>query len=435
MLKKLIIFFAVLLMLCQYALAASPPELVSYAAILAEKSTGEVLFEQNAHERLYPASMTKIMTSIIALEYGNMDDIVTVSADATAGLPERGSAVYLIPGEEIAFSDLIRYVLIASGNDGSNAIAEHVAGSIDAFVDLMNLKAEELGCEDTHFSNTHGLHDDNHYTTASDMLKISMYAMENETFASIAAETEVTLPITNKHDQTTRKFTTNHLLSTQSNSNYRLSGTIGIKTGFTTPAGYCLSAAIEQDNLTYYTVVMKSEKGEEGELYNFIDTIELMEYATDSFSMQTMLKSTEPITQLTVGLASDESNVVTLVPAEPIAALLPNDFQTSDLTFDFTTSEGVVAPVEEGQKLGELTVTYNGKSYGTVDLIALYGVERSQTLYIIDSLTSFLSSTVFRVIIGSLAAVIAIFVVYVIVVNRKRKKTRRYGRAGGKRRK
>ncbi|MBQ9534243.1 MAG: D-alanyl-D-alanine carboxypeptidase [Clostridia bacterium] len=430
MVKRIISSALVMLCLLTCAYALTPPDINAGAAILAELSSGEVLYEKNADAMMYPASTTKLVTAILAMEYGNPDDVITVNASALAGLPERGSAVYLIAGEEMQFMDMLRYLLIGSGNDAANAIAEHISGSQTDFVALMNTKAKSIGCQNTHFANAHGLHEDTHYTCARDMLLIAQYFMKNETLAQIVAETAVTLPVTNKHAKTTTKYTTNHLLSPQSQAGYYYSGAIGIKTGTTTKAGLCLAAAFEKDDLTYYTVVLGASKDENGKLGNFSETIKLFDYAANNFSRQIMLNSTEPITEVAVRLASDNREAVVLYPSSSISALLPADFKTSDLELRCDTEESVDAPVAKGQALGTLHVLYNGKEYGTLELVANEDIQRSEILYIMDRITAFFQSTVFRVIVGALIALIVIFLAYAVIARRRRKRRRRYG--GGK---
>ena len=372
--------------------------------------------------KLYPASTTKLMTALVAMEYGNPQDVVTVTRDAVDGLYEQGSASYLLAGEEISFMDLMRYLLIGSGNDAANALAIHVSGSVENFVELMNNTARELGCTNTHFVNPHGLHDEDHYTTARDLLKISLAAMKNETIAQLVAETEVVLPVTNKHDRTTTKYTTNHLISKKSTREYFYEGAIGIKTGYTTPAGMCLTAACVKGDYTYYSVVLGAEKvdGVDG---RFAETIKLFNYGAANWSQQVMLSSSEPIAEVPVRLSADQDTVV-VRPAENITAMLPNTFETGDLKLDYTLEEDVAAPVQQGDVLGKLTVRYGDKSYA-LDLVAAASVERSTMLYVLDCITGFFVSTTFKVIVASLVALVVIFVAYMIFINRRRAKRRK----------
>ena len=425
MVKKIICLLFAAVLLATPALAAAAPEhpVAAKGAILYELNTDTVLLEQDAHARLYPASTTKLMTALVAMEYGNPEDIITVPAEAVDGLFELGSASYLLAGEEISFMDLMEYMLIASGNDAANAMAIHISGSISAFADLMNNRAQELGCTNTHFVNPHGLHDEEHYTSARDLLRIAKAAMENPTIAEIVAKDEVVLPITNKHPQTTTKYTTNYLISRKSTRDYYYEGAIGIKTGTTTPAGLCLVGACVKGDYTYYTVVLGAEKGENGERNQFIETAKLFDYGAENFSQQVMLSSSEPIAEVPVRLSNEKDSVV-VTPSENITAMLPNAFETSDLTMKYTVEESVAAPVQAGDVLGKLTVSYEGKTW-QLDLVASSDAARSTVLYILDRITGFFASTAFKIIVASIVALIVILVVYVILVNRRRAKRRR----------
>ena len=425
MVKKIICLLFAAVLLATPALAAAAPEhpVAAKGAILYELNTDTVLLEQDADARLYPASTTKLMTALVAMEYGNPEDIITVPAEAVDGLFELGSASYLLAGEEISFMDLMEYMLIASGNDAANAMAIHISGSISAFADLMNNRAQELGCTNTHFVNPHGLHDEEHYTSARDLLRIAKAAMENPTIAEIVAKDEVVLPITNKHPQTTTKYTTNYLISRKSTRDYYYEGAIGIKTGTTTPAGLCLVGACVKGDYTYYTVVLGAEKGENGERNQFIETAKLFDYGAENFSQQVMLSSSEPIAEVPVRLSNEKDSVV-VTPSENITAMLPNAFETSDLTMRYTVEESVAAPVQAGDVLGKLTVSYEGKTW-QLDLVASSDAARSTVLYILDRITGFFASTAFKIIVASIVALIVILVVYVILVNRRRAKRRR----------
>ena len=425
MVKKIICILFAAVLLATPALAATAPEhpVAAKGAILYELNTDTVLLEQDADARLYPASTTKLMTALVAMEYGNPEDIITVPAAAVDGLFELGSASYLLAGEEISFMDLMEYMLIASGNDAANAMAIHISGSISAFADLMNNRAQELGCTNTHFVNPHGLHDEEHYTSARDLLRIAKAAMQNPTIAEIVAKDEVVLPITNKHPQTTTKYTTNYLISRKSTREYYYEGAIGIKTGTTTPAGLCLVAACVKGDYTYYTVVLGAEKGENGERNQFIETAKLFDYGAENFSQQVMLSSSEPIAEVPVRLSNEKDSVV-VTPSENITAMLPNAFETSDLTMKYTVEESVAAPVQAGDVLGKLTVSYEGKTW-QLDLVASSDAARSTVLYILDRITGFFASTAFKIIVAAIVALIVILVVYVILVNRRRAKRRR----------
>ena len=424
MLKKILCLALAAVLCCTPVLAAPAPThtVNAKAAILYEVNTDTILMEQDADMKLFPASTTKLMTALIALEYGNPDDVVTVTNEAIDGLYELGSASYLLNGEQISFMDLMRYLLIGSGNDAANALAIHVSGSVEGFVDLMNNKAQELGMTNTHFVNPHGLHNEEHYTSARDLLTLAKVVMENEIIADLVAQDELVLPVTNKHDRTTTKYTTNHLLSRKSTNEYYYEGAIGIKTGTTTPAGLCLVAGCVKGDYTYYSVVLGCEKME-GRSLQFEETIKLFNWGAATWSQQVMLSSSQPIADVPVRLG-DEKDTVVVRPSDNITAMLPNTFETDDLEMDYTLAEDVVAPVKAGDVLGELTVRYEDKEY-QLDLVAADDVERSTMLYVLDRVTAFFTSTTFKIIVAAIVALIAILVAYAILINRKRAKRRK----------
>ena len=424
MLKKILCLALAAVLCCTPVLAAPAPThtVNAKAAILYEVNTDTVLMEQDADMKLFPASTTKLMTALIALEYGNPDDVVTVTNEAIDGLYELGSASYLLNGEQISFMDLMRYLLIGSGNDAANALAIHVSGSVEGFVDLMNNKAQELGMTNTHFVNPHGLHNEEHYTSARDLLTLTKVVIENEIIADLVAQDELVLPVTNKHDRTTTKYTTNHLLTKKSTGEYYYEGAIGIKTGTTTPAGLCLVAGCVKGDYTYYSVVLGCEKME-GRSLQFEETIKLFNWGAATWSQQVMLSSSQPIADVPVRLG-DEKDTVVVRPSDNITAMLPNTFETDDLEMDYTLAEDVVAPVKAGDVLGELTVRYEDKEY-QLDLVAADDVERSTMLYVLDRVTAFFTSTTFKIIVAAIVALIAILVAYAILINRKRAKRRK----------
>ena len=286
----------------------------------------------------------------------------------------------------------------------------------------MNNKAQELGMDNTNFVNPHGLHNEDHYTTARDLLTLTKEVMKNDIIAELVAEDELVLPVTNKHDRTTTKYTTNQLLTKKSTGEYYYEGAIGIKTGTTTPAGLCLVAGCVKGDYTYYSVVLGCEKME-GTSLQFVETIKLFNWGAATWSQQVMLSSSQPIADVPVRLG-DEKDTVVVRPSENITAMLPNTFETDDLELDYTLVEDVVAPVKAGDVLGELTVRYEDKEY-QLDLVAADDVERSTMLYVLDRITAFFTSTTFKIIVAAIVALIAILVAYAILINRKRAKRRK----------
>ena len=219
------------------------------AALLIDLNTNRVVYEQDADERVYPASLTKIMTCLIALENGNLSDVVTVSESALADLDEDSSVAGLVVGEQMTLENLLYCMMVVSGNDACNVIAEHVAGSVTDFVRMMNQRAYELGCTNTHFNNPHGLHDESHYTTARDLAIITQAALKSENFRQIVDTYEYKLPDDNMRQNIPKLKTTNMLIyQSMSNSLYSPRAQ-GIKTGYTSQAGRCVISAAKSSGM------------------------------------------------------------------------------------------------------------------------------------------------------------------------------------------
>lgn len=259
----------------------SPADIHGQSAILIDGTTGQVLFEKNAHERLYPASITKIATGIYAIENGNPDDLVTVSHKARY---EEGTRVYLGEGEQVPLRKLEYGLLMHSGNDAATAIAEHLAGTNEQFAEELNRYLEEkTGVTDTHFTNPHGLHDPEHYTTAADMAKIAQYAMQNPEFREIVATKR--LPWDGR-EWKSELINHNKML-------WRYEGATGIKNGFTDQARHTLVVSAKRGETEFIAVTMKA--GSSAMAYN--DVTALLDYGFAHFETQQVAKAGQAFSQ------------------------------------------------------------------------------------------------------------------------------------------
>ena len=334
--------------------------LTSHAALLMEKTTGQILYAQNEHDAMPPASVTKIMTVLLTMEAiadGRIavDDVVTVSAYA-AGMG--GSQVYLSEGEQITVDDLLKAVCVSSGNDAAVALAEHVAGVTELFVEQMNNRARELGMKDTHFVNCTGLTAEGHVTSAYDIALMSR---------------ELLL-----HHPEIRQYTT-IWMDTLRNGTFGLSntnklirfyeGATGLKTGFTQEAGYCMSATAERDGMELIATIMKGATSDSRNA----DAKTLLNYG---FSTYTLLEiwPEEPLPALPVVLGASET-VSTTLPEEGKTLLLEKS-QASGLTQTVELPEEVTAPVCAGDRVGTLTVSRDGAEALAIPIVAGETVER-----------------------------------------------------------
>ena len=381
------------------------------AAILIDADTGEILYEQEAHTRRYPASITKVMTALLVLEAVgrnalSLDQIVTASANLHTGIGAGGSTADLKEGESLSVLDLLYSILLPSANEACNVLAEATAGTIPAFVAQMNQRAAELGMEDTHFANTHGYHDQDHYTTAYDIALLCQEVMKYPTFREIVSSTRHTLPATNEHESRTL-HNTNALISTWYVREYYYSKATGIKTGSTPEAGYCLASSATQGQRDLIAVVMGGKHYKDDPESNYFrESSDLLQWGFKNFSLQTILDTGEVgIAEIPVTLSSDR-NYVTVHPAQSIQVTLPNDMDITAFERKLTLPDQIEAPVTAGQKLGSVTILYRGKNYGTVDLLANDAVSRSELLYRLDQLQRLLDQFWVKALLVALAVLI-----------------------------
>ena len=413
-------------------------EVEAAAAILVDVETGTVLYEKEAHARRYPASITKVMTALLALEAVDrgeisLDQMVTLTSELYLGIGEGGSSADLKVGERLSVLDLLYCALLPSANEACNALAQVVGGSVSAFVEQMDQRAQELGMEDTHFANTHGYHDPDHYTTAYDIYLMCREAMSHETFRTITSSRSHDLPATEFHEARTI-YDTNALVSGWNyGSRYLYPYATGIKTGSTPEAGYCLASSASKDGRDLICVVLGAENiaNEDGttDRLQFSESVRLLEWGFDEFSTKTLLDSTYFAGTIPVTL-SRETDRVGAQAQGTLEALLPNDLDPADfqLTPEFT-AQSLEAPVEKGQVVGKVTVSNGDTVYGALDLVAVASVERSELLYRLDQIQTFFSLLWVRVALIVLLAVIVILVLRWLLFGRRR----RYGghRRGG----
>ena len=298
------------------------------------------------------------------------------------GLAADGSTAGIQAGEILTVDQLLQCMLIISANEACNILAEQVSGSVDAFVDAMNAKAEALGCEDTHFANASGLHNSQHYTTAWDLYRITAEAMKHEDFMRICDTARATIPATNLSGER-NLYTTNYLIDTWRSLGYVYSNAHGIKTGSTDEAGHCLVSSATDGSLSFVSVALGGPRVtlEDGEIrtYSFFDTREMFMWAFDNFSYQTVLEGSELVKEVSVALSQVDH--VSVHPASDVELLLPNGTDPATLERRLDLESPVDAPITEGQALGTLTLlSPEGEELATVDLLASHDVEASGLL-------------------------------------------------------
>ncbi len=353
----IILSWLLILIAARPLLASAGPEIAGQSAVVMDSSNGQVLFEQESNQKMYPASTTKIMTAIIALEYGRMDDLVTIPAEASN---VEGSAIGLQEGEQISLEDLVYALMLSSGNDSAVAIACHMGGSVEGFTRMMNQKASEIGAVNTHFNNPNGLPDPEHYCSAKDMALIARYAMHNPGFRNVVS-TKVKTIHRSDPDAQTYLGNGNRLL-------WNYDGAVGIKTGYTNIAGQCLVSAAARDGRELITVVFKSEGSN-----IWTDSMKLLDYGFNEFELVCLADAGSFVADVPVSFGIMKT--VSIQTGRTMTYNFNRD-RPEDISQQIFLDEEIVAPVKAGSKLGELAFFSGELEIGRVDLLAQHEVGR-----------------------------------------------------------
>lgn len=395
----------ILFLLPTYCLATDNSISVdSEAALLCDMDTGKILYEKNRNEKMYPASTTKMLTAIITIENANLNDTIQVKESIVNAIPSGYSIAGLKPNELLTVEQLLNVLLVHSANDAADVLGDYIGGSIPEFAEMMNKKAQDIGCTNSHFTNPSGKHDDNHYITAEDLAKIALYCMKNDTFKSIVAKTSYTLPATNISEKKTFK-NTNSLQNPD--SKYYFPDTIGIKTGFTSQAKHCLVSASDKDGLRLLCVVLGGDRTEDNSDARFVDSKNLLSYGYDNYELKTIVSPNTEITSIDVLGATDDTKKLDLLSTEPLRLVLERTTLGDSFTPQITLNNNIKAPIKKGTILGTVSYTIDNKNYEQ-DLVASHDVQKDYTLIYI------------------IIAVIIIFIIIVSLILFKKKRKDRY---------
>ena len=341
------------------------------SAILIEPTTGKIIYEKNSHEKLAPASMTKIMSMLIIME--NIDkgvikwnDKVTVSSNASG---MGGSQILLETGEQMTVYDLFKGVAVASGNDAVVALSEYIAGSEDEFVNLMNEKVKELGLKDTVFKNPHGLDTANHYSSAYDMAFI----------AKELVKYEKVFEFTSIYEDYLRKGTDRELWLVNTNKLVRFNPIVdGLKTGYTKEAGYCLTATAKKNNMRLISVVM----GEPDTKIRNSETTSLLDYGFAKYKAETVVKKTNIIDKIKIEKAKDKE--VNIVPVNDYSVIREKTNKIGKITYDLDLNN-LKLPIKKGKVIGKLIVKENNKEIAKIDVTVSKDIKKANLLELYGS--------------------------------------------------
>lgn len=434
--KKIISVFisAIILSLCLFSVPSSAAtytpdfEVAAKGVYLVNLDTDTVIYEKNRDQKLYPASLTKIMTSLLLVEMvPDLDNTVITAKASILGTfsTQNVSLAGILAGEELTARELLYCMLLQSGNEAAAIVADYLGDqSINNFIDMMNRRAAELGAVNTHFVNPHGLHDPDHYSTAYDIYLIAREAIGHEEILEIASTYSYQLRQTNKREPEWL-VSTNKMM--QKGSAYYRSYIKGLKTGTTTPAGRCFTAYAEKNGYHYLSVMLgatyKDENGNiYAENYAFSETAKLLDWAFEKFSLKTLLPSDQFCSQIPLRLSSDSDSLL-LYPSEKIVALIPDEIDPSSVQVIPHTNTYAEAPVKKGDVLGYVEVKLADEVVGVADLIAGEDISRNEFLYLIN-----LFKNIFTSIWIKLAVVLLILfaLIYVLLIIRQEINAQRY---------
>ena len=352
----------------------TPPELHADAAILMDAATGEVLYEKNSKNKMFPASITKVMTMLLALEHGNLNDTLTFSHDAIYSIEPGSAHIAMQEGEKITLEQALYGILLRSANEVSNGVAEYVDGTTSAFAAHMTKRAKELGCENTNFVNANGLFHENHYTTAYDMALIAKELLKQDAYKKMMSTTYFEIPPTNLQTEIRYLHGQHQMLNPKSIYYYEYA--TGGKTGYTSEALNTLVTFAKKGDTQLIAVVFKCNGAE-----HYVDTKALFEYGFNNFKTEKILSAqdyikTVPVVE-TYKKKTSSLGTVSVAPKDDVFETLAVNESLSGLQVEVNLPEAIEAPIAEGQEIGTLSVKANHKTLATVALLAQSAVEET----------------------------------------------------------
>ncbi len=394
---------------------------------LVNMDTDTVVYSQNSDKKCYPASTTKIMTYIVVTENIKNPETekVKIKQDLLDQLLGTGSSLSGLEDyvdQELTVFQLLHCMMVSSGNDAALVLADYVGnGSEEEFVKLMNNKAKELGCKNTNFVNSHGLHDDNQYTTAEDLFVITRYAMTTPYFTDITNTVEYYIDGDDEEP-----LTNTNLMLHKDEEDYYYEFAKGIKTGTTDEAGRCLVSVALKDNVSYMCIAMNApcydKDGYELDTnYAIQESKKIYEWAYSNVTMRTVLGEEDKVASVKVNYC-ETADVVNLVPEYSYSTMLSKDIKDSDIVITAQCQEQIDAPVARGTVLGTATVSYKGEQLTKVNLVAAENIEKSDTLYFKAVAMNILTSKMFITIVSIIGGLFVLYVVFVNVFAVRRKK-------------
>jgi len=362
----------------------------SKAVIIYDLTSDTMIYTWNPDAKIYPASMVKLMTALLALEKAELTDKVAVTKRALSYVEIGSVSAGLVAGEELTLEDLLNCMMAASANDAATVIAEYIGGTQETFIKMMNQRAAELGCTGTNYTNAHGLHDENNYTTARDICRLLDFAMDIPEFRALFCAESYTVPATNKSEER-KVFTSNYMMSRETVKKHYDERVTGGKTGATDEAGRCLAATAEGNGMELLTIVMGAEPVYEEDglsvryFGSFEETAQLLDYAFEKFECRQVFSEDQTISQYPV---ENGANAVVTRPARAAYTVLPRGVEIDKLTWIYGDSVGTItAPVQAGQTISAVQVWYGSRCLAQTELVAANSVALWQAPVVPDDPT------------------------------------------------
>ena len=426
---SLVLAFIMALSCCITAFAATkyqPSFEVDCESVYLADESGNVLFEQNPHQRMYPAELTQIMTAIIVIE--NIDAVGGWTAEAAYEMSTQNFlyenrhgivSTGMLAGNVFTADELFHAMVIASGYDAAMTLAKLIAGGQDAFVELMNQKAIEIGARETNFTNCHGLHDTANNTTSYDMYLISRYAMSLDKFKETVSKTAYTCEATDTHKKLT--WNTDNGLLASGNAHY-YSPVTGIKSGYSAEIGRNVSSYAEYEGFSYYQVNMGAPfELDEGYNLALKNAKDLYVWAFTEFEVKTIVEAGSQIGEVPLELAWQKDHLQLMI-SETYRVLLPIDIDVASITYEYDVPEVVEAPIEKGETIGKLNFYHSGEVIGSVPLVSAEDVEQSELLSGLKNFSDMTRSFWFKFIVITFFILVALYVALMIIRNYNHRK-------------
>ena len=393
--------------------------------LLMDMNTGAVLYSKSAGEKVFPSSLTTVMTALIVLEKCNLEELVTASESSISNVPSGDNKLGIIKDEKLTVRQLLYGMLLSSASDATNLLAEKTAGSIDEFVKLMNTRAKELGMNNTNFTNPTGAHDERHYTTAEDMAVLVRMAMENETFREIVKCQSYIIPATEKSSTSRKVINKNHFVSNLLRSDYYYKNATGIKTGYSGIAKSCIAASAEKNGMSLLALVFEAET-EDNMAQSFSDCKNMFDYVFSNYVTQSVVKEGDVIAQTGITNTRRDKKLI-LKAQKKVSVIKHKNAENAVITFKDNLIKSISAPVEKDQVIGSREYFMNGVSIGSINLVAEKNYKLDPITFIVNKMIAFVTSP-------WLFAAIGVAIIIFIILERRRRRILRKKRRDAQRR-